>query len=77
MKMSEKHKSTSSSTMQVKNQRNTITDEEILHIIHQLQKGIPYTIYHNVRLVHSCTYIIHDNADGVRETAKLGTKVFV
>jgi hypothetical protein len=39
MKMSEKHKSTSPSAMQVKNQRNTITVEEILDIICQLQKG--------------------------------------
>jgi hypothetical protein len=34
-------------------------------------------IYHNVRLVHSCTHTTHDHTDGVKETAKSGTKVFV
>jgi hypothetical protein len=42
MKMNETHNSTSSSRMQVENQWNKITDEEILDIIRQLQRGNDY-----------------------------------
>jgi hypothetical protein len=37
--MSEKHKSTSPSAIQVKNRQKTISIEEKLHVISQLEKG--------------------------------------
>ena len=47
--MSEKCKSTSPSTIQVKNQRKTISIEEILDVISQLEKGKQIVdICHNV-----------------------------
>jgi hypothetical protein len=75
--MSEKRKSASSSAIQAKNRQKTIDAEEKLHIISRLEKG--ERIVHmclNVRLVHSIIHTIRDNADRIKESAKLGTKVF-
>jgi len=77
-KMSEKYKSTSCSTMQMKNWWKTISIEEKLDIIRWLEKGerIVY-IFHNVRLTPSCKRTIRDSTDRVKHFAMAATKVFV
>jgi hypothetical protein len=76
--MSEKRKSASPSAIQVKNRRKTIGIEEKLHVISQLEKGERIVdICRYVRLAHSSIHTIRDNADRIKESAKLGTKVFV
>ena len=75
--MNEKHKSTAPSAIQVKTQWKTICIEEKLDVI-SLKKGEwTVDICHNVRLPHSSICTIHDNADGISESAKSGTKVFL
>jgi hypothetical protein len=76
--MSQKRKSTSPSAVQVKNRRNTVCIEEKLVVISRLQTGerIFYTC-RNVRCAYSSARTVRDNADGVTESAKSGTEVFV
>jgi hypothetical protein len=76
--MSEKRKYTSPSAMQVTKWQKTISIEEILEIIGRLEKGERiFDICHNVRLAHSSIHTVRDNADGITESAKSGTKVFL
>ena len=77
-KMNEKRKSTSSSTILVKNSWNTISNEEELEVTSWHEEGEQIIdICHNVRLPQRSTCTIHDNADRITESAKSGTKVFV
>jgi hypothetical protein len=62
--MSEKHKPTSPSAIQVKNQRKTIGTEEKLDT--QLDEPIA-DMRHKVRLAHGSVHTIHDNADRIKE----------
>jgi hypothetical protein len=76
--MSEKHKSASPSAVQVKNRRKTIHIEENLLVISRREKGEGIVrICRNARLTDSSIHTIRDNADRMKESAKLGTKVFV
>jgi IS30 family transposase len=76
--MSEKHKSTSPSTIQVKNWQEAISSKEKLDVISWLEKGEWIVdICHNVRLTYSSVHTVCDNADRVTESAKSGTKVNV
>jgi hypothetical protein len=69
--MSEKHKSTSPSAIQVKNRRNTTGIEEKLDTISRFEKGEQSVhICHNVRLTHSSVHTICDNIDRIKESAK-------
>lgn len=75
-KMSDKH--TSSSTIQVKNLWKTISVEEKLDIINQLEKGLRIVdICCNVWFAHSSICTIPDNGDRIKESAKLWSKVFI
>jgi hypothetical protein len=73
--MSEKHKCSSLSAIQVKNRRKTVGTEEKLHVISRHEKGeqIVY-ICHNVRLTHSRVHTIRGTADRIKESAKSATK---
>ena len=74
-KMSEKHKSTSPNAIQVKNRWKTISIEEKLDVISQLEKGEQTVdICYNVRFTPTCICTVHDNADRITESDKLGTK---
>jgi len=54
MKMSKKRKSTSSSATQVKNRQKTISTDDKLEVLSQLEKGEQIVnICHNVRFSHS------------------------
>jgi hypothetical protein len=68
--MNKKCKSTSSSAIQVKNRWKTISNEENLNIICQLEKGewIVDTCL-NVRIAHISIHTICDNADRITESA--------
>ena len=73
-----KHKSTSPSLIQVKNQRKTICIEEKLDVISQLEKGeCVVDIWCNVIFSHSSICMIHDNVGRITESAKSGPKVRV
>jgi hypothetical protein len=77
MKMS-KSKSTLSSITQVKNWQKTISTDDKLEVLSQLEKGEQtVNICHNVRFNHSNTRTIRDDADTITEKAKSGTNVFV
>jgi len=77
-KISEKHKCTSPSAIQVKKQSNVISTEEKWDIINQHEKGEKIVdIRHNVRFTHISIHTICDNADRITESGKTGTKVFV
>ena len=77
-KMSEKHKSTLCSAIQVQNQPKTVSTEEKLDVISHLEKvNESVDICRNVRFAHISVHTIHDNVDRIRESAKSGTKVFV
>ena len=76
--MIEKQKSTSPSTMEMKSQQKTIGTEEKSNAISHLEKREwIVNICHNVRLAHRHTCTTCDNADTIKESAKLGTTVFV
>jgi hypothetical protein len=76
--MSDKCKSMLPTTVQGKNQWKTISIEEKLDIMSQLEKAEWIVdIWRNVRLIYSSVCTIHDNADRITESAKWGTKVFV
>jgi len=71
-----KHKSTSPSTIQVKNQWNTNGIEEKLNVISPLEKGEHIVdIWCNVRFSHSSICMIYDNAGRITESAKSGPKM--
>jgi len=77
-KISEKRKSTSPSAVQLKIRWKIVSIEEKLDTLSQLEKGERIVdICHNVRYAHISVHTIHDNADWITESAKLGTKVFV
>ena len=62
--------------MKIQQKKNSI--EEKLDIISWQEKGDRIVdICHNVRHTHSNVCTICDNADRIKESAKLGTKVFV
>jgi hypothetical protein len=63
--MSEKHKPTPLSAIQVKNQQKTIGTEDTLDS--QLDEPIVDVCY-NVRLAHCSVHTIHDNADRIEES---------
>ena len=66
--ISEKCKSTSPSTIQVKNQQKTISNEEKLDIISQLEQGKqPVHICHIVSLGGSSVRTIHDSSDRIKK----------
>jgi len=76
--VSEKRKSTPPRAIQVKNWRKTISTEQTVDVIGQLEKGERIAEkWHNVRFTHSSVCTIHDNADRITASAKSGTKVFV
>ena len=76
--MSEKHKSTPPSAIQVKDWQETISTEEKLDVISWLEKGERIVdICHNVRLTHSSVHTICDNDGRITDSAKSGTKVNV
>jgi len=77
-KMSKKRKSSSRSGMQVKNWRKTISVEEKLNVISRLARGELYVdVCRNVSFSYISVSTIRDNADGVTESTKSGTKVLV
>jgi len=76
--MSEKLKCASPSAIQVKNLQKTVSFEEKLDVISQLEKGERIVdICHNVRLAYSSIHTICNNANRIKENAKSGIKVFV
>ena len=76
--MSDKCKSTLPTAVQVKNQWKTISIEEKLDIMIQLEKvEWIVDIWRNVRLIYSSVCRVRENADRITESAKSGTKVFV
>ena len=69
--MSEKRKSTSPSTIQVKNQQTTISIAEKLDIINRLEKCEQIVdIWHSVRLADSSMHTVCDNIDRFIESTK-------
>jgi hypothetical protein len=77
-KMSEKCKCTSPSANQVKNQPNTISTEEKLDVLNQLEKGEKIVdTCRNVRFTHSSVHTVSDNVDRSTESGRTGTKVFL
>ena len=70
IKMSRKCQGRSLSAIRVKNWQKTISTEEKLDIIIQLEKGQ----HRNVRLTHRSVRTVHYNADGIKESAKSGNK---
>ena len=75
---SEKCKSTSPNVIQVKNWQKTITSEEKLDVICQLEKGEQTVdLCHYVTVIHSSVCTIQDNADRIKERANSGTKLLV
>ena len=77
-KMSEKGKSTSPCTIQMKNMWKTISIEEKLDVISWHENGKQIVdICHNVRFTFSTIRTIHDNAHRIRGSIKYGTEVFV
>jgi hypothetical protein len=76
--MSEIHKPTSPSTIQVKNRRKTISTGEKLDTISRLGKSKRMVdTCCNVRFIQRGICTVHDNVDGTGEHAKSGTKAFV
>jgi len=70
-KMSEKHKPTFPNAIQVKNHWETVSAEEKLDVISQLEKGKWFDDKcHNVRFAHGSLRTIRDNADKITESAK-------
>jgi hypothetical protein len=77
-KITEKHKFTSPSAIQVKNQRRTISTEEKLDAISQIEKKVDELMTcHNVKFAHISISAIREHADRITESAKSGTKGFV
>jgi hypothetical protein len=76
--MSEKRKPKSPSAIQVKNWQKTVSIEERLNVVSELEKfeRIVDTC-HNVRFTCSSVHIIRDNAERITRSVKSGTKVCV
>jgi hypothetical protein len=69
--MSEKSKSTSPSTIQVKKWRKTIGIEKELDIISRPEKGERIVdVRFNIGLAYSSVFAIRENADRIKENAK-------
>ena len=69
-KMNEKCKSRLHNAVQVKNWWKTVSSEEKLDVINQLEKGDQITDFcHNVRFTHISVCTIHDGAERITETA--------
>jgi hypothetical protein len=75
--MSDKHKSTTPSAIQVKNEWKVISTEEKLGVSWLEKCEWNVDICHSVRLTHSSICKIYDNSDRIKGSAKSGTKVFV
>lgn len=75
--MSEKRESTSFSAIQVKNRGKTIGIEETLDVISRFEKGERIVDTCHVKFARTSVRKIHENADGIKENAKSGNKVFV
>jgi hypothetical protein len=68
--INEKRKSTSPSTIQVKNQQKTISNEEKIDIINQFEQcKQPANICHIVRLPGSSVCTIHDSSDRIKKVS--------
>ena len=66
------------SAIQVKSQQKTISSEQKLDIINQLEKGQrTVDLCYNVRLANSSVCTVHYNTDRIKESAKSGTKVCI
>jgi len=75
-KMSQKHKCTSHSAIQVKNLWKTISTEEKLDVISLFEKGEQIVdICYNVGLAHRSVCTICDNADRIKESAKCSDSI--
>ena len=70
IKMSDIRKFTSPSAIHVKNQWKTSNKEKLDVINWPEQSEWIVNICRNVRLTHSCTCAIHDNADRIKESAR-------
>ena len=69
--MSEKVRSTSPSTIYVKNWQKTISTEDKLDVINQFEKGEQIIdISHNVRFPHGSVHKIRDSVDRITESVK-------
>jgi hypothetical protein len=78
IKMSQKSKPTSPSAMKVKNWWKTTNITEKLGIISKLAEGEQiFYICCNVSCVHISICTICENADGITDSAKSGTEVYV
>jgi hypothetical protein len=65
--MNEKRKSMSPNIIQVKNWQKTITTEEKLDVICQLEKGEQTVdLCHYITVIHSSVSTIQDNADRIK-----------
>jgi hypothetical protein len=74
--MSEKHISASPSAIHVRNQQKTFSVDEKLDVISQHGNGEQIAnVCYDVRLAYSSVCTIFDNACGITEIAKSGTKV--
>jgi len=75
--VSEEHNSTSPSAAQMKNRQKTITTEEKSDVISRLVKKISKLLTYGImfRHAHGSVCTVHDNADKIKESAKLRTKV--
>ena len=77
-KMCKRHKSTSRSAIEVKNRRKTISVEEQIDVICRIERGELYVdVGRNVSFAYISVSTIRNNADGVTESTKSGTKVLV
>jgi len=80
---SKKCKSTSPNVIKVQKWQKTISTEEILDVIRQLEKGeqtvnlCHYRLFHYVTVIHSSVRTIQNNADRIKERANSGTKQLV
>jgi len=75
---SEKRKSTSPNVIQVRNWQKTISTEEKLDIICQLENGKQTVdLCYYVTVIHSSVRSVQDNADRIKGTANSGTKLLV
>ena len=73
-KISEKWKSTSPSGIQIKSsdRQSLFKTTDVKSSYKKVEQNVD--IRHNVRLAHSCTHPIPDNADRIKDSAKPGTK---
>jgi len=69
--------STCATAIRVKNRQKTVSIEEKLDVIRQLEKGRSVDICYYVRFICISVCKIHDIADRIKESAKSGTNVFM